>query len=64
MTTLEAERDAMVAAVVADPTDYTLRLKYADWLDEHDRNRRNGDDEPLAVTRGRGVVAASAERQP
>ena len=32
--------------------------------DEHDRNRRNGDDEPLAVTRGRGVVAASAERQP
>lgn len=50
MTTLEAERDAMVAAVLADPADYQPRIAYADWLDDHD-----GDKE-CAACRGVGKL--------
>jgi uncharacterized protein (TIGR02996 family) len=30
-----AERDALMAAVCGDPDDDTLRMVYADWLEEH-----------------------------
>ena len=31
------EEQALVAAIRADPNDNTLRLAFADWLDEHDQ---------------------------
>lgn len=30
------DRDALVAAVLANPAEDTPRLVYADWLDDHD----------------------------
>lgn len=38
MTT--ADRAAMLAAIIASPTDDLPRLVYADWLDEHDEPDR------------------------
>jgi len=32
-----SEEEALVAAIAADPADDTVRLAYADWLDEHDQ---------------------------
>jgi uncharacterized protein (TIGR02996 family) len=34
------ERDAFLRAIVADPADDTVRLAFADWLDEHDETER------------------------
>jgi uncharacterized protein (TIGR02996 family) len=34
------EEQALVAAIRADPNDNTLRLAFADWLDEHDQPER------------------------
>ena len=34
------DRDALLAAITADPDDDTPRLVYADWLDEHDEGER------------------------
>jgi uncharacterized protein (TIGR02996 family) len=35
-----SERDALLAAIVAQPDDDTARLVYADWLQEHGQERR------------------------
>jgi uncharacterized protein (TIGR02996 family) len=35
-----SERDAFLRAIAADPTDDTVRLAFADWLDEHDEAKR------------------------
>lgn len=35
-----AEREAMLRAVLADPDDDTVRLAFADWLDEHGEHDR------------------------
>ncbi|MDB5311649.1 MAG: hypothetical protein JWO38_5851 [Gemmataceae bacterium] len=37
---MSAEERALLAAIIADPDDDTVRLVYADWLDEHDRPER------------------------
>jgi uncharacterized protein (TIGR02996 family) len=34
------ERDAILRAIAADPADDTVRLAFADWLDEHDETER------------------------
>jgi uncharacterized protein (TIGR02996 family) len=34
------DEPALLAAIAADPDDDTVRLAYADWLDEHDRPER------------------------
>ena len=34
------ERDGFLAAIIADPTDDTPRLQYADWLEEHGEQER------------------------
>ncbi len=34
------ERDALLAAILQNPDDDTPRLVYADWLQEHDEDRR------------------------
>ena len=34
------EEQALLAAVRADPNDNTVRLVFADWLDEHDQPER------------------------
>lgn len=35
-----SERDALLAAIYANPADDTPRLVYADWLDDHDEHDR------------------------
>src|SRR6266545_3163408 len=35
-----SNRDALLAAILAEPEDDTPRLVYADWLDEHDEPER------------------------
>jgi len=35
-----SERDRFVAAIIADPADDTVRLAFADWLDEHGEAER------------------------
>lgn len=35
MSKLPPEERALLSAIIADPDDGTLRLAYADWLDEH-----------------------------
>jgi uncharacterized protein (TIGR02996 family) len=35
-----SDRDALLAAILAQPDDDTPRLVYADWLDEHDEPER------------------------
>jgi uncharacterized protein (TIGR02996 family) len=37
---MDAEESALIAAVVATPDDDTVRLVYADWLEEHGRHDR------------------------
>lgn len=34
------EEDAFLAAICSEPDDDTVRLVFADWLDEHDRSER------------------------
>lgn len=35
MTTIDTDRDALLASITAAPHDAAPRLIYADWLDEH-----------------------------
>jgi uncharacterized protein (TIGR02996 family) len=35
-----SERDAFLSAIAASPADDTVRLAFADWLDEHDEPKR------------------------
>src|SRR5688572_22453465 len=35
-----SERDAFLRAIAAEPSDDTVRLAFADWLDEHDEPER------------------------
>ena len=40
MTTLEAERQAFLDAIIAEPEDDALRLIYADWIDDRGESER------------------------
>jgi uncharacterized protein (TIGR02996 family) len=54
------DRDALIAAIAADPADDLPRLVFADWLEEHGdpaQGVRPADPGVAAGTTGRGVAA-------
>ena len=55
-----SERDAMLAAIIANPADDLPRLVYADWLDENGESER-AEFIRIQIMLSRGVVAACSK---
>jgi uncharacterized protein (TIGR02996 family) len=56
-----SEKAAFLAAIAVNPTDFTPRLVYADWLEEHDRPTQASDTRALVEV---DKVYAKIEERP